>query len=90
MTHTYATYNEAVHAALHLLADDMGYEIPAHADTAQERAYLRALMNMRDPAPLPVGYREAEALVLNTERERRGTVTWEDATASSTRASGTT
>lgn len=83
MTHTHATYNESVHSALHLLADDMGYEIPSHADTAQERAYLRALMNMRDPAPLPDGYREAEAVVLDAERERRGTVTWEDATASS-------
>ena len=83
MTHTHATYNESVHSALHLLADDMGYEIPTHADPAQERAYLRALMNMRDPAPLPDGYREAEAVVLDAERERRGTVTWEDATASS-------
>ena len=76
MTHTHATYNESVHSALHLLADDMGYEIPSHTDTAQERAYLRALMNMRDPAPLPDGYREAEAVVLDA-------VTWEDATASS-------
>ena len=83
MTHALTTYHEAVHAALHLLADDMGYEIPA-SDTSQERTYLRALMNMRDPAPLPDGYREAEALVLDTERDRRGTVTWEDATASST------
>lgn len=82
MTHTLTTYHEAVHAALHLLADDMGYEIPTHADTAQERTYLRALMNMRDPAPLPDGYPEAEAIVLDTERERKGTVTWEDATAS--------
>lgn len=84
MTHTHATYNEAVHAALHLLADDMGYEIPAHADIAQERTCLRALMNMRSPSPLPDGYLEAEGIVLDTERERRGTVTWEDATASST------
>ena len=53
MTHTHATYNEAVHAALHLLADDMGYEIPAHADIAQERTCLRALMNMRSPSPCP-------------------------------------
>lgn len=83
MTHTHATYNEAVHAALHLLADDMGYEIPAHADIAQERTCLRALMNMRSPSPLPDGYLEAEGIVLDTERERRGTVTWEDATASS-------
>ena len=36
---------------MHLLADDMGYEIPTHADIAQERTYLRALMNMRDPVP---------------------------------------
>ena len=28
MTHALTTYHEAVHAALHLLADDMGYEIP--------------------------------------------------------------
>lgn len=35
MTHTHTTYHEAVHAALHLLADDMGYEIPTHADIAQ-------------------------------------------------------
>lgn len=28
MTHTHTTYNKAVHAALQLLADDMGYEIP--------------------------------------------------------------
>ena len=83
MTHTHTTYHEAVHAALHLLADDMGYEIPTHADIAQERTYLRALMNMRDPAPLPDGYPEAEAIVLDTERERKGTATWEDATASS-------
>lgn len=83
MTHTHATYNEAVHAALHLLADDMGYEIPTHADIAQERTCLRALMNMRSPSPLPDGYLEAEGIVLDTERERRGTVTWEDATASS-------
>ena len=41
-------------------------------------------MNLRDPAPLPDGYLEAEAIVLDTERERQGTVTWEDATASST------
>ena len=78
MTHTHTTYHEAVHAALHLLADDMGYEIPTHADIAQERTYLRALMNMRDPAPLPDGYPEAEAIVLDTERERKGTATWED------------
>ena len=84
MTHTHTTYHEAVHAALHLLADDMGYEIPTHADIAQERTYLRALMNMRDPAPLPYGYQEAEAIVLDTERERKGTATWEDAMASST------
>ena len=83
MTHTHTTYHEAVHAALHLLADDMGYQIPTHADIAQERTYLRALMNMRDPAPLPDGYPEAEAIVLDTERERKGTATWEDATASS-------
>ncbi|WP_315299560.1 protein-ADP-ribose hydrolase [uncultured Actinomyces sp.] len=84
MTHALTTYHEAVHAALHLLADDMGYEIPRHADTLQKRTYLRALMNMRGPAPLPDGYPEAEAIVLDTERDRRGTVTWEDATASST------
>ena len=68
MTHTHTTYHEAVHAALHLLADDMGYEIPTHADIAQERAYLRALMNLRDPAPLPDGYPEAEAIVLDITR----------------------
>ena len=28
MTHTLTTYNEAVHTALHILATDMGYEIP--------------------------------------------------------------
>ena len=82
MTHTLSTYSDAVHAALHLLADDMGYEIPP-SDTSQERAYLRALMNLRDPAPLPDDYLEAEAIVLDTERERKETVTWEDATASS-------
>ena len=81
MTHTHTTYNKAVHAALQLLADDMGYEIPP-SNTSQERAYLRALMNMRDPAPLPDGYLEAEAIVLDTERERTETATWEDATAS--------
>ena len=84
MTHTHTTYHEAVHTALHLLADDVGYEIPTHADIAQERTYLRALMNLRDPAPLPHGYQEAEAIVLDTERERKGTATWEDAMASST------
>ena len=82
MTHTLTTYHEAVHTALHVLATDMGYEIPTHADIAQERAYLRALMNLRDPAPLPDDYPEAEAIVLDTERERKGTVTWGDATAS--------
>lgn len=82
MTHTLSTYSDAVHAALHLLADDMGYEIPP-SDTSQERAYLRALMNLRDPAPLPDDYLEAEAIVLDTERERKETVTWEDATSSS-------
>ncbi len=46
----HSSYNEAVHAALHLLADDMGYVIPAPAEIAQERTCLRALMNM---APLP-------------------------------------
>ena len=81
MTHTLSTHSDAVHAALHLLADDMGCEIPP-SDTSQERAYLRALMNLRDPAPLPDGYREAEGIVLDTERQ--GTATWEDATASST------
>ena len=81
MTHTLTTYNEAVHTALHILATDMGYEIPP-SDTSQERAYLRALMNLRDPAPLPDDYPEAEAIVLDAERERKGTVTWENATAS--------
>ena len=28
MTHTLSTHSDAVHAALHLLADDMGCEIP--------------------------------------------------------------
>ena len=81
MTHTLSTYSDAVHTALHMLAEDMGYKIPP-SDTSQERAYLRALMNLRDPAPLPDGYPEAEAIVLDTERERKGTVTWEDTTAS--------
>ena len=81
MTHTLTTYNEAVHTALHILATDMGYEIPP-SDTSQERAYLRALMNIRGPAPLPDGYPEAEAIVLDAERERTGTATWENATAS--------
>lgn len=82
MTRTLTTYNEAIHTALHILAADMGYEI-SPSDTSQARAYLRALMNMRDPVPLPDGYPEAEAIVLDTERERQGTVTWEDTTASS-------
>ncbi|WP_314805107.1 macro domain-containing protein [Actinomyces bouchesdurhonensis] len=81
MTHTLTTYNEAVHTALHILATDMGYEIPP-SDTSQERAYLRALMNIRGPAPLPDGYPEAEAIVLDAERERTGTATWENAKAS--------
>ena len=82
MTHAHTTYHEAIHTALHILAADMCYEI-SPSETSQERAYLRALMKLRDPAPLPDGYLEAEAIVLDTERERQGTATWEDATASS-------
>lgn len=37
MTHTHTTYHEAVHAALHLLADDMGYEIPPPPPTRTSR-----------------------------------------------------
>ena len=37
MTHAHTTYNEAVHTALHILAEDMGYEIPP-SHTSQDRA----------------------------------------------------
>jgi len=80
-THT-ASYAEAVRTAVRILAEDMGYETPASSESSQERAYLRALMNLRDPAVLPDGYLEAEGIVLDAEREQRGTATWDDATAS--------
>ena len=51
MTHTLTTYNEAVHTALHILATDMGYEIPPLGHVAGARLSARPHEHARSRSP---------------------------------------
>ena len=90
MTHTLTTYNEAVHTAPAHPGYRYGIRDSPIRHLAGARLSARPHEHARSRLPCLMAYLEAEAIVLNTERERQGTATWEDATASSIhRGSGT-